>query len=349
MFFSIIHQTKVKMLKRFITVLVLAVSISCTAESTSKNNTENVTEPSKKVSLEDKIQEDGLIDSSKKIDQEPLTNVKMEETPSPMPEKEIKKGNSETAKEVIIEKAETPEKTVVEKNTDNNTTNKTNTLEVVAYGPSHASFDALLKKYVSASGKVNYDGFKTEKSKLDSYLSLLAKNAPSSGWNREEKLAYWINLYNAATIQLILKNYPLKSIMDINGGKAWDLKFVKSGSQMLSLNQIENEIIRPTFKEPRIHFAVNCAAKSCPKLLNGAFLAHKLDSQLEVATKKFINNKAKNTISSSSIQISKIFEWYAVDFGGKEGLVNYFNKYSDIKINSSAKVTFMEYDWALNK
>lgn len=218
----------------------------------------------------------------------------------------------------------------------------------LATTPSHDPFDGLLKKYVTSNGMVNYEGFKNERSKLDAYLTTLAATAPSSDWSKNEKLAYWINLYNAATIQLILKNYPLKSIMEINGGKAWDVAFVKSGSKTLSLNQIENEIIRPVFKEPRIHFAVNCAAKSCPKLLNEAFTASKLDVQLETATRKFINNRNENKVSPDAITISKIFEWYAADFGGTAELVKYFNKYSSLKVNSDAKVTFMEYDWSLN-
>ena len=219
----------------------------------------------------------------------------------------------------------------------------------VAYSPSHSGFNALLAKYVSATGKVNYDGFKTEKSKLDEYIKLLAENSPTEKWTKNEKLAYWINLYNAATIQLILKNYPVKSIMNINNGKAWDLKFVKSGDKTLTLNQIENEIIRPTFKDARIHFALNCAAQSCPKLLNAAFYAHILDKQLDTATKKFINNSVKNQISENSVKISKIFEWYAVDFGEQKGLIDYLNKYSNTNISSKAKISFIEYNWDLNK
>lgn len=212
----------------------------------------------------------------------------------------------------------------------------------------HSSFDYLLKKYVSEEGKVNYEGLKTEINKLNDYLNLLSSSYPNEKWTKNEQLAYWINLYNAATLQLILKNYPIKSIMNINNGKAWDVKFIKSGTKMLTLNQIENEIIRPNFNEPRIHFAVNCAAISCPKLLNEAFTPEKIETQLETATRNFINTKQKNTINQTSVKVSKIFEWYAVDFGGKNNIINYLNKYSNIKIEPKSKILFKEYNWDLN-
>jgi hypothetical protein len=211
---------------------------------------------------------------------------------------------------------------------------------------SHFPLDAMLKRYVSSNGSVNYDGFKNDHSRLKAYLSELSHHTISDSWSRNEKLTYWINAYNAFTIDLILQNYPVKSIMDINGGKAWDLKFIKLGDKTYSLNQIENEIIRPTFKEPRIHFAVNCAAQSCPKLMNGAFFADKLDAQLEKQTKAFVNNTTKNSISETSISVSKIFEWYSDDFGN---LISFLNKYSDTKIKSNATISYMEYKWNLNK
>jgi len=114
----------------------------------------------------------------------------------------------------------------------------------------------------------------------------------------------------------------------------------------LSLNDIENVIIRPTFKDARIHFAVNCAAKSCPPLLNKAYTASNVQSLLESQTKKFVNNAALTTITPDAVTISKIFDWYGEDFGD---LITYLNKYSSTKINAGAKVNFMEYDWSLNE
>lgn len=208
---------------------------------------------------------------------------------------------------------------------------------------SHEIWDQLLRKYVSNTGKVNYKGLKAEKERLDSYIKLLSEQEPTGAWSRNEQLAYWINVYNANTVKLIIENYPLKSITDL--GKPWDKQFIKAGSNTYTLNQVENEIIRPVFKEPRIHFAVNCAAKSCPPLLNEAFTAEKLNGQLEKQTRAFINSSA-NSISSDKVELSKIFEWYGGDFGD---LVSYLQKYSSTQINKSAKVSFKEYDWALNE
>lgn len=209
----------------------------------------------------------------------------------------------------------------------------------------HSTWDTLLKTHVSGAGKVNYEGFKTDKAKLDTYLDVLKNNAPQSTWSKEEQLAYWINAYNAFTVKLILDNPSVKSIKDLHGGKPWDVKWIKIGTKTYSLNGIENDIIRPQFKEPRIHFAVNCAAKSCPPLLNKAWTAQNLNTNLEQQAKLFINNTKFNQITANEVKVSRIFEWYSSDFGN---LIDYLNKYSSVKINAKAKVTFIDYNWALN-
>ncbi len=215
--------------------------------------------------------------------------------------------------------------------------------------PSHHEFDQLLNTYVSSTGKVNYSGLKSKKDVLQNYLKDLKNFPPAENWTKNEKLAYWINLYNASTIMLILDNYPVSSITKISGGKPWDKRFVKSGSKTYTLNEVENEIIRPRFKEPRIHMAVNCAAKSCPSLMNAAFTASKLEQQLEKQTKAFINNTQFNTIKNGSLQLSKIFEWYAADFGGENGIRKFVKKYSNISFKDNAKISYIEYNWDLNK
>lgn len=217
--------------------------------------------------------------------------------------------------------------------------------KVMISGPDHTLWTQVLSTFVDNQGQVNYQGLKAEHTLLDTYLQSLASNPVQDGWSREEKLAYWINAYNAFTIKLILDNYPVKSIMDIDGGKAWDKVWIKLGNKSYSLNQIENEIIRPQFKEPRIHFAVNCAAKSCPPLLNQAWMPATLDAQLEQRAKSFVNNPAYNTIKTSNIQVSKIFEWYNQDFGN---LISFLNNYSATTIKSGAAIAYREYDWALN-
>jgi hypothetical protein len=212
--------------------------------------------------------------------------------------------------------------------------------------PSHDAWDKLLQQYVSAAGKVNYAGFKKDKAKLETYLDILQKNAPQNDWSRAEKMAFWINAYNAFTVKLIVDNYPVSSIMKLDGGKPWDRKWINIGGKSYSLNNIENDILRPQFKDARIHFAVNCAAKSCPPLLNRAWTAANLESNFEKQARAFINNPNFNKISAKEVEVSKIFEWYASDFGN---LIEYLNKYSATKINANAKVKYREYDWALNE
>ncbi len=211
---------------------------------------------------------------------------------------------------------------------------------------SHAGFNELLSKHVSSSGKVNYAGFKNDVKKLDAYLALLSQFPVQDSWSRSKKMAYWINAYNANTIKLILNNYPVASIMDLHGGKPWDQKWIKLGSDTYSLNNIENDILRPQFKDARIHFAVNCAAKSCPPLLNKAWTASNLESNFEKQAKAFVNNSKYNEISKGKVKISKIFEWYAEDFGSS--ITTYLSKYANQKIDSDAKVEYLEYDWGLN-
>lgn len=212
--------------------------------------------------------------------------------------------------------------------------------------PDHSAWNSLLQKYVSASGKVDYAGFKKDELALKAYLSLLAANPPLPSWPKAEKMAYWINAYNAFTIQLILDHYPVKSILDIRNGKPWDWAWIKLGEKTNTLNQIENDILRPQFGDARIHFAVNCAAKSCPPLANKAFTAANLEGLLEQQTKKFINNPAFNTLSGNPVRVSKIFEWYASDFGA---LPAFLNRYATTLLPEGAQVVFEEYDWKLNE
>ena len=207
----------------------------------------------------------------------------------------------------------------------------------------HKIWNELLQRYV-LDGKVDYKGLKSN-TQFSEYLQSLSNQAPDPSWSRDQQLSYWINAYNAFTMKLIVDNYPLNSIMDLHGGKAWDVKWIDIDSKAYSLNQIENEIIRPQFQEARIHFAVNCAAKSCPPLASKAFTEKNLESLLEQQTVAFINDSNHNKISKNDVRISKIFEWYGQDFGN---LINFLNQYSSVKINKSAKVEYQNYDWALN-
>ena len=152
-------------------------------------------------------------------------------------------------------------------------------------------------------------------------------------------------MYNAATVKLILDNYPTTSIKELNGGKPWDKESIKLGSNIYSLNNIEHDILRPRFKDPRVHFAVNCASASCPKIANRAFYGNDLEILLEKLTREFVNDPNLNTIQSKSVELSKIFQWYQGDF---PNVINFVNQYSDVKVSSSAKKTYKVYNWNLN-
>ncbi len=212
-------------------------------------------------------------------------------------------------------------------------------------GPDHSIWNTLLQKHVGKSGQVDYDGFKKDQAQLDTYLEELAQHPVQADWPRAHKMAYWINAYNAYTIKLIVENYPLKSIRDLHKGNPWDVKWIELGAKTYSLNNIEHDLLRPQFNDARIHFAVNCAARSCPPLANKAFTANNLEALLEQQTRKFINDPTYNDLDTDQVRISKIFDWYSSDFGD---IQQYLNKYADKKIDESAKVTFQEYDWALN-
>lgn len=208
----------------------------------------------------------------------------------------------------------------------------------------YTEFNSLLQKHVSIAGKVDYVSLKKEIKSLDKVVADLVSVNLSSLKGKNEELAFWINLYNAGTLQLIASKFPIKSIKDLDGGKTWDVKRIKVGSKSYSLNDIENTKIR-TFKDPRIHFAVNCGAKSCPPLLNEAFTAAKLEQQLDKQAKKFVNSSNSTKISNTAVSISQIFDWYGADFGN---VITFLNKYSTTKINSDAKISYLAYDWSLN-
>lgn len=225
-------------------------------------------------------------------------------------------------------------------------TTKTPVTKSEAVPTNHANWNGLLQKYVSKNGLVNYKGFKKDSNALSAYLKELAAMTPTKEWSRNATLAYWINTYNAYTVKLIVDNYPTKSIKDIND--PWGKKFITLAGAKYSLEGIENEILRK-MNEPRIHFAINCASVSCPSLLNEAFTEAKIEQQLKNVTKSFVNDKTKNNITASKIEVSKIFDWFAADFKSKGGVIDFLNLYSSTKISDKAQVAFKEYNWNLNE
>lgn len=209
----------------------------------------------------------------------------------------------------------------------------------------HSNWNSLLQKHVSKKGNVNYKGFKTDRKSLLSYISSLSENIPTEAWTKDAKLAYWINAYNAMTIDLILRYYPIQSIKDIKD--PWDQRYWKIGDKWINLNEIEHDILRK-MDEPRIHFGIVCASFSCPKLLNEAF-AEKIETQLTKATKEFLSDPNRNEISQNNLKLSKIFQWFSKDFKQDGDLIDFLNKYSDITISEKAKKSFKDYNWDLNE
>lgn len=220
----------------------------------------------------------------------------------------------------------------------------------------HNDWDSILKDHVNEAGLVDYQGIIADSMRFNRYLNTLRNHHPNKeNWNREERLAYWINAYNAFTVKLIIDNYPTESIKDIKSGipfvnGVFDIAFIEIEGQEYSLNNIEHGIIRPKFNEPRIHFAVNCAARSCPKLANFAYQADSLDQQLERVTREFVNGD-KNILAPDRVQLSKILTWYWGDFKKQyDSRIEFLNKYSeDVQINQDAKVEFRDYNWSLNE
>ena len=218
----------------------------------------------------------------------------------------------------------------------------------------HGEWDALVKKHVSKNGMVDYQGFLKDKKQLQVYLDKLSANRPTSKWSKNEKMAFWINAYNAFTVKLILDNYPIKSIKDIKRGipfvnSVWDIAFIPMGKEKIDLNYIEHTILRKEFKDPRIHAAINCASFSCPLLRNEAYYASRLDEQLNDAMRRFVNDPQRNQLDKSNIKISKIFSWFAGDFKlNGSSVVDYLNKYAKKRVQPNAKIDFLEYQWELN-
>ena len=218
----------------------------------------------------------------------------------------------------------------------------------------HGEWDVLVKKHVSKNGMVDYQGFLKDKKQLQVYLDKLSANKPTSKWSKNEKMAFWINAYNAFTVKLILDHYPINSIKDIKKGipfvnSVWDITFIPMGKEKIDLNYIEHSILRKEFKDPRIHAAINCASFSCPLLRNEAYYASRLDEQLNDAMRRFVNDSERNQLDKSNIKISKIFSWFGGDFKlNGLSVVDYLNKYAKKRVQQNAKIDFLDYQWELN-
>lgn len=227
---------------------------------------------------------------------------------------------------------------------------------LLAFDHSHEKFTQVLEKNMNGEN-VNYAALKKSPGELGSYIEDLATVGKSeySKWSDDQKMAYLINLYNAATLKLIIDYYPVKSIRDIKS--PWKQNRVKLFGKHVSLDHIEHEILRKDFSDPRIHFGVNCASIGCPALRNEAFRADKLDAQLDEQARLFLNDSSKNRVDHKKgiLYLSSIFDWFKGDFVDKSGSVEKFiapylsGKDRKAVESGKFKVKNSNYDWDLNK
>jgi hypothetical protein len=225
----------------------------------------------------------------------------------------------------------------------------------------HSAWDRLLNRYIAVSDGVNLfsyaDVTPDDLNLLDNYLNQL-QMIEVRDLQIEQQYAYWINLYNATTVKIILRKYPVKSILDISfdllSSGPWQEPLLKVEGQPLSLDDIEHEILRPLFKDNRIHYAVNCVSLSCPNLQRVAFTAENLEELLEQSAQQYINHPRGVSIRGGSLAVSSIYDWYREDFGDSEQeLINHFLVYANddlkMKISSADGISDYVYDWALNE
>jgi hypothetical protein len=230
----------------------------------------------------------------------------------------------------------------------------------------HSKFTEILKDHLT-EGMVNYAALK-EDGRLIEYTNFLESINPDTIKNDDLRLAYWINAYNAFTLKIISENYPLESINDLHKGglilghilgtTIWDHEFIVINGKELSLNNIEHDIIRKEFKEPRIHFALVCAAISCPLLRNEAYEGDKLNKQLEYEAFKFFRDVERNNFNdeTKTAYLSKILSWFEEDFGNNdEEVLRYVanfapEEFKESLINETDKwdIDYLSYNWDLN-
>lgn len=218
----------------------------------------------------------------------------------------------------------------------------------------HGLYAELLSRYVK-KGVVDYQGFKDEEDKLVQYLQVLERT-DTEKLSRNDRFAFYINAYNAWTIKLILGAYPgVKSIKDLGTlfRSPWKKQIARIDNEIISLDYIEHQILRPEFKDPRVHFAINCASKSCPPLRAEPYEGKSLNRQLDQMAEDFINDPARNRLEGSVLYASNIFNWFAEDFNGD--ITGFFMRYAkgDLRTRLKArrheiKIKYLDYDWSLN-
>ncbi|MCB1521953.1 MAG: DUF547 domain-containing protein [Hyphomicrobiaceae bacterium] len=235
----------------------------------------------------------------------------------------------------------------------------------------HSVWDQLLKTFVKPSpdgvNRVDYKAFKdSSHAVLKSYVARLEAADPGT-LDRPEQFAFWANLYNAKTIDIVLDHYPVASIRDISlesglfdflkksvgAGGPWKAEVVRVKGRALSLDNIEHDILRPVFKDPRVHYAVNCSSYGCPNLMTEAFTGAKLDMQLDAGARAFVNHPRGIRVVDGSLMVSSIYSWFKADFGGDDaGVLAHVRRYAApplaAKLDGVTAIGGHDYDWRLN-
>jgi hypothetical protein len=246
----------------------------------------------------------------------------------------------------------------------------------VGFDHGHAAWTALLRRHVrllraGQATQVDYAGFATDRAALKAYLDSLSAVAPAAfaGWSKAERQAFLINAYNAFTVELILTRYPdLKSIKDLGGllSSPWKPKWIALLGARVSLDDIEHAMLRKRgdYDDPRVHFAVNCASIGCPALREEAFVAARLDAQMDEQALRFMSDRTRNRFNAQRgrLELSKIFDWFSEDFRlGHRGITSlpvFAARYADRLADAPADreriraggvdIAFTDYDWTLN-
>jgi len=226
----------------------------------------------------------------------------------------------------------------------------------------HAAWSSLLERYLKSSddGVNRFDYARVsdeDQAALQVYIDSLT-TLPIDSYNRSEQLAYWINLYNALTVQVVLTHYPVESIRDIDispgwfSDGPWDKSLVVVAEEELSLNDIEHRILRPIWRDPRIHYAVNCASIGCPNLQPTAFTGSNAEELLEKAAREYVNSSRGVRISDNGLIVSSIYVWFQEDFGDDAAVITHLAHYAEPRLAAmllaNPTITDHDYNWRLN-
>lgn len=229
------------------------------------------------------------------------------------------------------------------------------------FGPDHRVWTDFLDHYrrVDPQGvaRVAYGAVSEEhRAALQGYLAALQSHEPTT-MTRDAAFAYWVNLYNAATVSLVLSEYPVDSIREVRGGLfnlgPWDDDIVVVEGERLSLDDVEHGILRPIWRDPRIHYAVNCAAVGCPNLAATAYEGEELDATLDAAARSYVGDPRGVTVVDGRLVVSSIYHWFKEDFGGADaGVIAHLRQYANGELAAAlegvSRIADHTYDWTLN-